>query len=51
MSKQKYRELWRLNCKQLSEYDSLVALKEEDIKALQRRMAELETPKTGKCQF
>ena len=44
VSKQKYRELWRLNCEQLSEYDSLVAAKEE---ALQGRMAELEAPKTG----
>ena len=47
VSKQKYRELWRLNCEQLSEYDSLVASKEEEIKALQGRMAELEAPKTG----
>ena len=36
VARQKYKDLWRMNCVQLGEYDSLVALKEEEIEDLKR---------------
>ena len=48
VAKQKYRELWRLNCEQLGEYDSLVAMKEEEIEDLKKRVAEFEALGLGR---
>ena len=38
----KYRQLWRLNCDQLSDYDAALADKEDEIVALRKWIAELE---------
>ena len=48
VAKQKYRELWRLNCEQLGEYDSLLAMKEEEIEDLKKRVAEFEALGLGR---
>ena len=40
--KDKYKDLWRLNCEQLREYDDAIAEKEEEIERLRRQVAVLE---------
>ena len=40
--KENYRQLWRLNCNQLSDYDAALADKEDEIVTLKKRIAELE---------
>ena len=40
--KERYSQLWRLNCDQLSDYDAALADKEDEIVALKKRIAELE---------
>ena len=39
----KYNVLWRMNCEQLTQYDSVVASKEEEIVSLGARLAALES--------
>ena len=41
-SKTKYTLLWRMNCEQLSEYDRIITVKEEEIVTLKARNAFLE---------
>ena len=41
-SKTKYTLLWRMNCEQLSEYDLVITVKEDEIVALKAHNAFLE---------
>ena len=42
VKEKKYRQLWRLNCDQLSDYDAALTDKEDEIVARKKRIAELE---------